>query len=84
MTQTAFEVVREKYKKAQAEKIKEMGREKKELTNPDEFKDRFGSVSDMPPREEKRRTLQEASKTIRLREELRDMVKQTQANEHEA
>jgi hypothetical protein len=42
-TQTAFEVVHEKYRKAQAEKIKEMKKERKELANPDELKDRFGS-----------------------------------------
>ena len=80
MAQTIFELIREKYKRAQAEKMREIQKERKELANPDELKDRFGSDSETP-REIKQQTVKEANKTIQLIEKFKNMLKQTQADE---
>jgi hypothetical protein len=59
-----LEILRKKYKQAETEKIKEMEKERKELTDPVE------SDLDLepPPRETKQQTVEEANKTIQLRE----------------
>ena len=76
MPQTTFELIREKYKKAQAEKIKELEKERKEL-RPWSFWlwIRFTTTW------KKQQTVKEADQTIQLREKLRNMLKQTQADE---
>jgi hypothetical protein len=76
---STFELVREKYKQAQAEKFKEVEKEQKALLDPEDIE----SEPEPPPREkERQQTFQEAKKKkkIQLRENLRNLVKQTQAN----
>ena len=52
-----FELVRKKYKKAQAEKIKEMEKEQEEITDPENLES-----EPPPPREKKQQTVKEPQK----------------------
>jgi hypothetical protein len=62
---------------AQAEKFKEVEKERKALIGPEDVES-----EPEPPRKKRRQTVQEAKKKhIQLRENLRNLVKQTQANE---
>ena len=81
MVQSAFEVIHETYKKAQAEKIKEMEKERKELRDPDHSDSESDSPPPPPLREKKQQTVKAANKIIQLRETLKNMLKQTQASE---
>jgi hypothetical protein len=77
MTQkSTFELVREKYKQAQTEKFKEAEKERKKLTDPKD------AESEPPPLPEKKpQTVQQAKKTLQLRDDLRTLLKLTQATE---
>jgi hypothetical protein len=70
---STFEMVREKFRKAQAERIREMNKKKKEIidhkdTNPDPDLEPF-PLKKQPP-------LAETNKIIQLREELRNVFRQ--------
>ena len=55
-----------------------MEKDREELMDSDEFKI---DPDPKPPHEKKQRTFEEANKTIQLREKLRNMLKQSQADE---
>jgi hypothetical protein len=74
-----LKVVREMYKQAQAEKFKEQEKKRKTLTDPEDLEEPEQELTSLP--EKKQQTVKEAKKTIQLRENLRDLLKQTQAAE---
>jgi DNA invertase Pin-like site-specific DNA recombinase len=63
MVQTTFEMIREKYRKAQAERKRELERKRKKLIGPSKDDD-----DEKPPRENKELSVEEADKIIQLRE----------------
>jgi len=77
---STFELVRENYKQAEAEKFKEVEKERKALIDTEDVQ----SEPEPPPREKKGSKplkKQKEGKTSQLKENLRNLVKQTQANE---
>ena len=81
--ESTFEVARKRYKRAQVEKFKESEKEQKKLTDPEDLESE--SPGEIPMESHghllKQQTVKEAKKTIELRENLRDILKQTQATE---
>ena len=77
MVQTTFEMIREKYRKAQAERKRELERERKKLIGPSKDDD----DDEKPPHEKKELSVEEADKIIQLREELQNRFKQTRVDE---
>lgn len=77
-----FEMIREKYKKAEAERDRELEQERK-LMSHDKKEYIYGSDSDplLKRHKKKQQTGEEANKTIKLREELRNTLKQNQTDE---
>ena len=73
--ESMFELIHKKHKQARAKEFKELEKERKKLTDPEEVE------SEPPPPKKKQQTVQEAKKTIQLRDNLRTLLKQTQANE---
>ena len=78
LQKSTFELVREKYKQAQTERNKELEKARKKLADSDED---LESELEPPPHEKTQQTVKEAKKTIELRENLRNLLKQTQVAE---
>jgi len=70
-------MIREKYRKAQAERNRELEQERKKLMERSEN----GGGDEKPPREKTPQSVEEADKIIQLREELQNRFKQTRADE---